>query len=440
MREKAIVLEVNKKYCTVLTSGGDFRKVRMRGVFSAGQEICLPDNGPGVYRYALAAACLAFFIITAGLWKFWTLPAVAAYVCLDINPSVEMALDRDSVVRGVNPLNEDGENLVAGLDLKGKDVREAVEGLIGAATDKKYILPGEENVVMSSVIPAEDQSGSPEMDLLVKQSIENSLQRKNIQAEVVVVNASPVVREEAGKAGMSTGRYMLYLNARERGADVSPADFKNKSIRIIEKEQKIKISEIEKNTPGHGKGTIREQGRPTGEEKRLGPGAGENHGDSGVNSQKPVSRPGGDADKTGGGGGSVGGKDDSPGKHGGQDNRGNGSQKDDSGNKQDKGKDASGGNQAGHGDKGNGSDRGGGDRSHGSSGSAVSGGNGETYGGGSSVMGGSENSLGRGGSDKGDSSPQTGTVEDKPGNSATKTVSDINAAQQLITNDALRAE
>ncbi|MCL5057675.1 MAG: anti-sigma factor domain-containing protein [Actinobacteria bacterium] len=409
MREKAIVLEVNKKYCTVLTSGGDFRKVRMRGVFSAGQEICLPDNGPGVYRYALAAACLAFFIITAGLWKFWTLPAVAAYVCLDINPSVEMALDRDSVVRGVNPLNEDGENLVAGLDLKGKDVREAVEGLIGAATDKKYILPGEENVVMSSVIPAEDQSGSPEMDLLVKQSIENSLQRKNIQAEVVVVNASPVVREEAGKAGMSTGRYMLYLNARERGADVSPADFKNKSIRIIEKEQKIKISEIEKNTPGHGKGTIREQGRPTGEKSV----------DSGADSQKPASVQSGGTGKPGGGGWKSGGDK----QQGGQDNSGSGSRKDDSGNNQNKGKDASGGNSAGHGDKGNGSNRGGNAKSNGSSGSAVSGDNGGTSGGvssehsqgggGSSDKGSSEHSQGGGGSDKVDSSSQTGSGKDK---------------------------
>lgn len=393
MSQKAIVLEVNNKYCTVVTSGGDFRKVRMSGDFRAGQEILLPGSRPGLYRYALAAACLAFIIVTAGLWKFWTLPAVAAYVCLDINPSVEMALDSDRIVRGVNPLNDDGKNLVDGLDLKGKDVGEAVEDIVAAALDKKYILPGEENVVMSSVIPA-GEADDPVIEAIVRESIDGSLQRKNIQAEVAVLDATPEVREEAGKAGMSTGRYMLYLNARERGADVSPGDFKNKSIRLIEKEQRISVSEIEKSPPGHWKGkTLHQQDQSQGTAKDRG-----EYGES----KKPGGRPGGSAENNGGwarpvSGNNKGGppdrdrdldkgEDNSPGGHSerekgedGQDSRdsgGGGHQEGNSGTEQDKGKDMSGGNNTGHADKETGGNRGGSDNGQGSSGSAVSGGNG----------------------------------------------------------------
>ena len=395
MREKGIVLEVNKKYCTVLTSGGDFRKVRMSGNYRAGQKILLPDNRPGLYRYALAAACLAFFIVTGGLWKFWTLPAVAAYVCLDINPSVEMALDSDRIVRSVNPLNDDGKNLVDGLDLKGKDVREAVEDLVGAALDKKYIQPGEENVVMSSVVSA-GEADAPVIEAIVRESIDNSLQRKNIQAEVAVLDALPEFREEAGKAGMSTGRYMLYLNARERGADVSPGDFKNKSIRVIEKEQRIRISEIEKSPPGHWKEKIQEQqGQP--------PGAVKNRGEYGE-SKKPGSSPGRGAKKPVGGV-KPGGNDQSslPDRDKGKDNNsggyndwesggdsqdsrdksGSGSQKGNSGDKQDNGKNISGEKKSGQGDKVTEEDRGGSDKGQSPSGSAVSGGNDGTNGEGS---------------------------------------------------------
>jgi len=403
--QKAIILEVNKKYCTVITSGGDFRKLRMSGNFRAGQEIMLPESRPGLYRYALAAACLAFIIFTAGLWKFWTLPAVAAYVCLDINPSVEMALDKNSVVRGVNPLNDDGKNLVDGMDLEGKDIREAVEDLVLAALDKKYILPGEENVVMSSVVP-ESKTDAPVIEAMVRESIDASLQGKNIQAEVAVLEAPPEVREEAGKAGMSTGRYMLYLSAREKGADVSPGDFKNKSIRLIEKEQRIKVSEIEKSPPGHWKDRIRDQ-------YQL-PGAAENMGEYGK-SKKPDSRPDGSAEKPGGGVKPVGGnnKTSLPDRDKGKDNNsggysreagedrqdsrygsGGGSRKGNSGDKQDKGKDMSGGNKNGQGDKDTGGNRGSSDKGHDSSGSAVSGGNG-----GADGKGGSD----RGGSDKGGS-------------------------------------
>lgn len=368
MREKGIVLEVNKKYCTVLTSGGDFRKVRMRGDYRSGQEILLPDNRPGLYRYILAAACLAFFIVTGGLWKFWTLPAVAAYVCLDINPSVEMALDRDRIVRSVNPLNDDGKNLVDGLDLKGKDVREAVEYLVGAALDKKYILPGEENVIMSSVIPA-GEADTPEIEAIVRESIDTSLQRKNIQAEVAVLDASPEFREEAGKAGMSTGRYMLYLNARERGVDVSPGDFTNKSIRMIEKEQRIRVSEIEKSPPGHWKEKIREQqGQPSGAVKNREYGESKKP-DRGV--KKPV-----------GGVKPVGGNDQSgpPDRDKGMDNNSGGHSGWESGGDSQNSRDKSGsgsqkGNPGDKGDKETGGDRGGNDKGQGSSGNAVSGGN-----------------------------------------------------------------
>lgn len=368
MREKAIVMEVNNKSCTVLTSGGDFRVVRLKGDFRPGQEILLPERSAGILRYALAAACLAFIILTAGLWKFWTLPAVAAYVCLDINPSVEMALDGNSVVRKVNPLNEDGKKLIEGLDIEGKDVREAVQELIASAADKNYIPPGEEAVVMSSVIPADN--GDPSVvDREVKESIESSLKKKNVRAEVVVLNASPQEREQAGQAGMSTGRYLLYLNAREQGDSVKPEDFKNKSIRSIEKEHRLKLNELaEANKSGQWQRT--QAGRSIPEESGLK--RSNNDNSPGRNNGKPASgringskyAPPGQYKKDNAGDNTVRNRD--PG--GGGDEMQNREQqqqyeksswKDNSGKKQDKGKDTQQKGNNGQGDKEKGGGRGG---------------------------------------------------------------------------------
>jgi hypothetical protein len=337
-------MEVHKKSCTVLTAGGDFRVVRMKGDFRPGQEIELPERSAGILKYALTAACLAFIIIAAGLWKFWTLPAVAAYVCLDINPSVEMALDGDSIVRKVNPLNEDGKVLVAGLAIEGKGVREAVEELIEAAAAKNYIQPGEEAVVMSSVIPT-DQGDPALMDQAVKESIENSLKKQKVKAQVVVLNATPDVREEAGKAGMSTGRYMLYLNARERGDDASPADFKNKSIRSIEKEHKLKINEISERNLSGREGRWNKTVRPAGsQDNRSGKGPGGDDwvpagGKAGGGKGDPPGRDRAGRDNSGrqGGWGSQWEK-----QQGGEDRNGDRSPRDNDGKRQYQGKDSPG--------------------------------------------------------------------------------------------------
>ncbi|MHB8157854.1 MAG: anti-sigma factor domain-containing protein [Desulfocucumaceae bacterium] len=252
MKQKAVVLDIKNKYCTVLTADGDFRKIKMRGNIRPGQEILLPDSGVELNKYALAA-CLVLFLITAGLMQSWMSPAVAAYVCLDINPSVEMSLDNKSIVRGIRALNDDGRELIAGLDIKGKGVQQAVESVIDAAVAKKYILPEGESVVMSAITPVGGGS-SGGVGQLVEESIKASLQNNKISAEVAVGNVSQELRDEAEKAGLSAGRYVLYLGSRERGVNVSPSDFKNKSIKAIEKDQKIKVKDILQN-----RGNVRQQ-------------------------------------------------------------------------------------------------------------------------------------------------------------------------------------
>ncbi|MFZ5596682.1 MAG: anti-sigma factor domain-containing protein [Bacillota bacterium] len=226
MTEKCIVLEVDKGTCTVLSADGQFRKVKARGDLSPGQEITLPGRNTGVFRYALAA-CLMFIIFTALAWDRWMTPAVAAYVCLDINPSVELSLDRGNRVIDVSPLNDDGRDIISGLDLKGVDVGRAVGMLVNEAVVKNYIRPADVNTIATAVTPL-DGGEREAVEQAIRESVQAVLDESGAKADIVVGEISPGQRDEAARAGLTPGRYMLYLDALQRGQSVSPEDFKGK--------------------------------------------------------------------------------------------------------------------------------------------------------------------------------------------------------------------
>ena len=265
MTEKAVILEVNERTCTVVTADGDFRQLKLQCNYRPGQEITLPQTVKSTYRYALVAACLLFFLAAAGLWGKWMNPAVAAYVSLDINPSVEIALDKQNIVMGLNPLNDDGKELATGLQIKGKKMDMALQSLMVAAISKNYINTGGENVILSAVTTL---SGSTDtgLDELIRESLEACLEKGNVKAEVVVGNIPPDTREEARKAGMSAGRYMIFMNAVKNGKSVRPDDFKG-NIYKIQQDQKIKVKDIVEG--GHSPADHKKPGRVSSPVKGL---------------------------------------------------------------------------------------------------------------------------------------------------------------------------
>lgn len=301
MAGRAIVLEVKKGVCTVVTADGEFLRVRVRGDFSPGQEMLLPQTRRRINRLVLLAASLLLFFAATILWKDLLTPAVAAYVSLEMNPAVELALDGKNVVRGVRPLDGSGEELAVGLKLTGLPLEEAVDKIISTAVGKK-IIPAEGIVVVSAVTPAGELADPSSLDLLVRNTVESSLRSMGISARVLVGRASEEARGEAGRAGISTGRYMLYREAARKGVPVEAEDFRKKSIVSIEKEKKIKIRgtlevETENQSPAIY-GPLRVRGNGRIEDGRGGDRVKDDPGrarDSAREEFRPVQTPAGDS-------------------------------------------------------------------------------------------------------------------------------------------------
>jgi hypothetical protein len=97
--------------------------------------------GVSVGRFAAAIAAAAAIALSA-LFAYNLYYTPSAYIDVDVNPSVELTLNRFDRVIGVRAYNEDGEDIVSGLSLRHKRYGDALVALIDAINRAERISDG----------------------------------------------------------------------------------------------------------------------------------------------------------------------------------------------------------------------------------------------------------------------------------------------------------
>src|SRR5690606_14677542 len=132
------IVEQSAKHWVVMTRDGRFLKVG-RGVISGevGKEVTIPLQRKRVFaRISASVAAVFLFLMVLGAWQGWFFDMghdVVAYVAIDINPSVELGINRSDKVIEARGLNEDGMELINKVHLEGKKIDEAIRLLISRA-------------------------------------------------------------------------------------------------------------------------------------------------------------------------------------------------------------------------------------------------------------------------------------------------------------------
>lgn len=99
------------------------------------------------------AACLALVVVGGGAGYYYqSNNAVTSVVSLDVNPSVEMKVNKNEKVISATPQNEDGKVILEGLDLKGVPVDVAMNAVIGSLLQHGYV----DELANSILITVED--------------------------------------------------------------------------------------------------------------------------------------------------------------------------------------------------------------------------------------------------------------------------------------------
>jgi len=266
---KGIVMEKKEKTLIVMTGDGQFREIaRRKRACRVGEEVAFaPSEAVGRDRLtpfsvlsSLAAAILICVILFGGFShvgdpaSWFAGRSVVAYVSLDINPSVEIGVDKMEKVRALSSLNDDGAALIKGVEYKNNTLDDVMLELLAKA-EGDYLSTGAGDIMITATAVKDsrlvDTRLTEELASTVKSYLEKNHSNEVENYEVAAVPTSPDLREEARKVDLSTGKYAAYLSAKNNGYAVTVDQFKTKSIRKLaaaagDMESFIKAKELTK--------------------------------------------------------------------------------------------------------------------------------------------------------------------------------------------------
>jgi hypothetical protein len=241
-----MVIKIEGRSCLAVTPDGDFREVPLpKGVVTRlGQQITLDQKKKRLPYLRLFMAAASFLIIVlAGQLYLGHAPQAVAYLTIDINPSIELAVSSDGKVVSSKSLNSDGERILSEIRLKGFDLDKAVGIIVSQAIADNYLTKADDNVILATLTVNEDSD--PLVDLeFVYRAIKSSMDSGGVVSEVIIDTVKPEMRQEAEESGISTGRLLLQKKTAEKSLPVSGSDVSTMSLSKFEKEKEVTIIEL----------------------------------------------------------------------------------------------------------------------------------------------------------------------------------------------------
>lgn len=163
-RVKGIILEDDGKWTTLLTADAEFIKVPSKTGYLPGLEVEVAYPRLISNKYLMASIAASVIFIFSAILFFYTFSIAQAYVALDINPSLLISLNKQAEVIKIEGVNKDGISFLNNLDLKKKNIEEAISTIIQKAYKENYLSPQKENVIFISLASPEHYSlGSDEL-------------------------------------------------------------------------------------------------------------------------------------------------------------------------------------------------------------------------------------------------------------------------------------
>lgn len=166
------------------------------------------------------AAC--FMILLFGGYWFYLIPITQ--ISIDVNPSIELGVNRVDKVVSVKAYNEEGQNLVDAFDIKFMDYRKAVNQIL-ENKEIEVLLSGD--AVMTIAVVGSDEETSSK----VLSGVEECT-RKQKHTHCYSLHSEEV--ESAHEMGFSYGKYKAFLELKELDPNITSEEVQEMTMREIQ--------------------------------------------------------------------------------------------------------------------------------------------------------------------------------------------------------------
>lgn len=171
---------------------------------------------------ALRVAVCAF-VLLLGVGGYASYATAVATISMDINPSLELSVNRYGRVIGVQGYNEDGRAVAAAVTVKHLAYADAIETILREETVAACLAEGQ---LLEITVVNGSEDGLRQMQNCI-------LERTGIAPEQLHCTQRQADVAEAHAAGLSVGKYRAYLELREVLPDVTVEDVQRLTMREI---------------------------------------------------------------------------------------------------------------------------------------------------------------------------------------------------------------
>lgn len=156
------------------------------------------------------AACLALVLVGGGGgYYYYSANAVASLVSLDVNPSIQLEVNKNEKVLSATPLNDDGAEILADMDLKGTQADVAMYAIIGSLLQHGYVDELANSILIT--VQDDDQARGEKLQQALTQQADAALASAQVNGSVLAqtLQNSQELTQKAQEYGISTGKAAL---------------------------------------------------------------------------------------------------------------------------------------------------------------------------------------------------------------------------------------
>jgi hypothetical protein len=227
---KAIIIKESRRRALLLTSDGRYVMVKSKKNYRVGKEIEYHERS---FKFSAVLSpvfsALILIVLAAGIYTYVT--PVAA-ITMDINPSLELEINRFEFIIGSKGLNAKGEALLENSDHLNRSVKRALHNLIESASDEGYIVEDSDNQILLTVLTSNFHLNEKVTNMLKNTQEDYDDPQRGIGIIVASYNQDRL--EEADELGISPGKLLLIHKIEaDEDIELDPSELKEWSVKDI---------------------------------------------------------------------------------------------------------------------------------------------------------------------------------------------------------------
>lgn len=231
---KGIIVEINNNDAVILKNDGLFEKVKNHN-YTVGQAITIQESRKTYSKLIAGAASMAaaFAVCTIGAYAWFT---PTDYVSLDVNPSIEYSINTFDRILEAKGVNDDGEALLDGLDLKNMRIEDAVKETLDKLMADGYLTDDPNGGVV--ITTSNDEMGDArQLAAALEKDVQTYLdEQEGVTAEVDAEAVTPERVEKAKELGVTPGKLNLVEKLQATTAEaISVEEWLTKPVKEINK-------------------------------------------------------------------------------------------------------------------------------------------------------------------------------------------------------------